>query len=286
MPVAASHPPPEQLAAYADHTLSTADRDALERHLAGCAECRDVIFETIAFLRAEQQRAGRPSRPFRLGWVIAWGSLAAAAVLGLAIRTIRPQLFSIAPTSQPTIETVVGVVTQEPTRPVEGRLGPPFPYAPPPSVTRGVVQSGVSAALTIVIQNMEHRIGTDDSADLRWSLGVALLAARQFDRAIQVLEVGAQRWPDAAPLHNVLSTAYLARFKETNNGGDLQRSLAEADRALHNEPTSLDAMFNRALALEYLGRRGDARGVWQSLLQRESDAGWRGEVERHLTAIP
>src|SRR5215471_6052156 len=39
-------PGPEQLAAYVDGMLAPADRTDLDRHLAGCADCREVVGDT------------------------------------------------------------------------------------------------------------------------------------------------------------------------------------------------------------------------------------------------
>src|SRR5262249_30119917 len=50
-------PDVETLAGYVDGMLADADRQAVERHLVGCADCRDVVVDTAAFVSDERARA-------------------------------------------------------------------------------------------------------------------------------------------------------------------------------------------------------------------------------------
>jgi hypothetical protein len=54
-PGPARHPDAERLAEYADGLLAAGARDAIERHLAACDDCRSVVTDTIVFL---QPRSG------------------------------------------------------------------------------------------------------------------------------------------------------------------------------------------------------------------------------------
>lgn len=62
-------------------------------------------------------------------------------------------------------------------------------------------------------------------------------------------------------------------------------ALAAADRALAVEPDRAEALFNRALVLERLGLRIDARAAWSRYLAIDSKAGWADEARAHLGAL-
>jgi CHAT domain-containing protein/tetratricopeptide (TPR) repeat protein len=62
-------------------------------------------------------------------------------------------------------------------------------------------------------------------------------------------------------------------------------ALAAADRALAMEPDHAEALFNRALVLEHLGLRADAREAWSRYLAIEAESGWSGEARAHLRTL-
>ena len=72
-----------EMAAYVDRRLGPADRERVEAHLAGCAECRHEMLEVRGLLR-------HAARPRRL--IVAASLLAAAAALVLFVRpaTLAP----------------------------------------------------------------------------------------------------------------------------------------------------------------------------------------------------
>lgn len=70
-----------ELARYLDRTLSAADRDRVEEHLASCATCRELTVESQRVLRSVR-------RPRRL---VAAGGLAAAAAIIIVIGRVDPR---------------------------------------------------------------------------------------------------------------------------------------------------------------------------------------------------
>ncbi len=66
-----------EMAAYLDRRLSATDRDRVEGHLAGCADCREELLQVRSLLR-------RAARPRRL--IVGASLLAAAATLVLIVR--------------------------------------------------------------------------------------------------------------------------------------------------------------------------------------------------------
>jgi Putative zinc-finger len=81
---------PELIAAYYDGSLVASERDVLEAHFADCARCQLQLAAIVrADPRASDAAAERVAR-LRSRWQIAIPALAAAAVLIVVLRTMRP----------------------------------------------------------------------------------------------------------------------------------------------------------------------------------------------------
>lgn len=288
------HPDAERLSEYADDVLELEARAEVEQHLADCGECRAVLAETMAFLHAHPTTdagttAGR-ILPFRARrwWAGVAAGLAAAAGLVLAVRVLQPEWVSgLFPSrsDRPELQELIAAVADEPRRPVEARLTGGFRYAPPPSVMRGPADGRVSAEVLIAAATLEQHAAADPSPAMEAALGVALLVQGDFDRAIDALERAVGRQPERAHFQNDLAAAYLERARTQNRADDLPRADAAAGRAIQLSPAMAEAWFNRALALEALGRREDAARAWQEAIQYQQDPLWRDEARSHLDAL-
>jgi predicted anti-sigma-YlaC factor YlaD len=71
-----------ELAAYLDQHTADPDRERIESHLAGCADCRAELAEADLLLR----RAGRPRRVFA-------GVLAVVGMAAAVLLVVQPALF-------------------------------------------------------------------------------------------------------------------------------------------------------------------------------------------------
>src|SRR3954454_18237479 len=118
---AGEHMNDTELAAYLDRRLTGPERERIESHLAGCAECRHDLLETRQLMR----RARRP-RTLAIG-----GFLAAAAALVLVIRpTVEHQRPGAGPLVRASAE-VGAIVAYGPIGEISA--GPPiFAWAPEP----------------------------------------------------------------------------------------------------------------------------------------------------------
>lgn len=114
--------------------------------------------------------------------------------------------------------------------------------------------------------------------------GVAQVLLGDYDAGIAALEEALASSPNAARIHSDLAAAYLARAQPFDREEDASRALTEADRALQLDPTVIEAVFNRGLALEQLGRRQEAATVWRDLIARDRSE-WRLEAERRLRDV-
>jgi hypothetical protein len=94
-------PTAELLAVLVDGCASEEERDRLFGHLALCERCRQI------YLLAHELRAEEPAQKNQRGWYIAGGSLAAVALLVLAVKlamppAVPPQQIAQAPVQQQT----------------------------------------------------------------------------------------------------------------------------------------------------------------------------------------
>lgn len=82
-----------------------------------------------------------------------------------------------------------------------------------------------------------------------------------------------------------LSGALLIRGIQRNDAGDLERALANADSALRAPDSLPEALHNRALALELLGRSAEAATAWEACAANETDPRWREEALRRRAGL-
>ena len=266
------HPDPERLASYIERSLPPAQRSEVEAHLADCEDCRRVVMDSADLLADEQKRSRK-----QLAYPLA--GLAAAAVLIVGLWTIQRD--RLQPATPPQLDGLVAAFAGEPTRPVEGRLSVPFAWAPAPAVTRGTSDAGLDPDIRIAVAEAELAVRNDDSATARWTLGLARLAGRDFDGAVEALEQAVKADGSSSRLQSDLAAAYLARLKSTGPSEDAARALAAADRALRIDARLPEALFNRGLALEVV-RPEEAPAAWQAVVAQDGASPWGKEAAARL----
>src|SRR5947209_570682 len=73
----------------------------------------------------------------------------------------------------------------------------------------------------------------------------------------------------------------VAQFQLQNH----EAAIMSFSRALEINPGYAEALFNRALAEESAIRYPEARRDWEQFLNVTTDANWKAEAERHLSAL-
>lgn len=116
--------------------------------------------------------------------------------------------------------------------------------------------------------------------DLVWSdtAGIPL------DRSISSLQTAARVSDRPGAALADLAAAHLVRAGRTQNVRDLLEAIDVAERSLAAEPRNPAALFNLALALEWLGVDGQAQVAWRDFLATDSTSGWADEARGHLRA--
>ncbi len=203
-----------------------------------------------------------PSRRWYEVSLIAIGVLAAVAI-------VRPYRTSRKGTEMSV--AALAAAAREDARSVEPRLSGGFPWAPFRPPAKKADDAGSTPAPTRgAATASEQHVG-----------GVAELLGGGDRRAVEMLSAAtvstsdAGTWSDLAAAYYVTSIRYAAPEL-------LADALAAADKALASDDRFTEALFNRALVIERLGLRDDAREAWKRFLAADSTSGWAVEAREHL----
>src|ERR1700726_1068535 len=168
-------------------------------------------------------------------------------------------------------------------RPTEARLvGFPFgPFDP-----RSRRQSN-STAIRSAAGEIRKRLGKAPNAEAFRDAAAVEMVFERPDRAVQLLQQAISLAPNDSSILTDLGAAYLARAIDARGqqASDLVSSLAASERALTLSPRRRETLFNRALALEKLFLRMQARKAWQLFQQVEHEPAWRREASRHVVNL-
>jgi tetratricopeptide (TPR) repeat protein len=219
--------------------------------------------------------SGRRARSDSRWWLGAVAAAVIIAVIAVPLLSRRndpiARLIALAPASA---------------RIVEPRLSGGFAWAP----YRGPMRSADSAAdaerlkLGGAAGDAIARAQRDDSEHAQHAAGVALVLVDQPAAAIDRLRVAAEQSPNDVHVWSDLAAARYAASVQLQRPSLLPEALAAADHAVRIDPKSAEALFNRALILDHLGKTTDARSAWLRYLQIDSSSSWATEARSHLAA--
>ncbi len=263
------------LAEYIDGGLEPRERAQVEEHLADCGECYENFAETVRIggTTAVSVASVAPARPRR---ALIYG-LGAAAVIGAVALSLGPSLTRELIGRRTFGHLIQAVGTN---RFAEARVSEEFSWGPRPSALRGGAESaalGGAAAADLA----ELAIKAPTAGSLRRS-GVAAMAEGRIDDAISALTRALEADPSRVDSALALSAALIERFRTAGSTGDLERSLSYSTRSSSETPA---LVFNRALALELLGRRDESLVEWKKYVVLEQDDRWRAEGQAHIERL-
>lgn len=270
---------PEVLSAFVAGTLSKEELKDVKEHLLTCEDCRFIVREAA---RADREYGERREtamiRPHRVSpW---WLAAAAAAVIGVVSIGVWPRL-----TGNRGIATLVAATPRD-GRYLEPRLSGGFPWAPLRSMTRGGSPStnpGQMKLIGAAGEVLEKSAG-DASPDAQHAVAIANLVAGRSREAVRGLSAivrsnaDAKRWSDLAAARYMLAV-------QTTDAAQLAQALEACDAALRLDPDFPEALFNRALVVERLGARQQARAAWERYLKVDADGPWADEARKHLKEL-
>jgi Tfp pilus assembly protein PilF len=283
------HPGLESIAAYLDGRLKDSERARITEHLAACDDCY-MLFTESALTRVDVETPSESIldsiRAWFIGPRLAWSAAGAVVATAAALLlVIVPGLR--APSIEPDVRTLAQALATAGERPVEGRLSGGFVYRP----LRGPSRTGLSTIRTlppdvrIAVARSEKALATRRTAEALHTFGVANIVVGDFDRAIPLLEQAVDRGSSGTDTLSDLAAAYLARGARDSSRQDFEKARAAADRAIQSDRGSLEALFNRALAIEQLSTPFEAVAAWREYLRVDDRSGWASEARQHLQAL-
>jgi len=172
---------------------------------------------------------------------------------------------------------------------IEARLSGGFDWAPLPRKAIGLPKTVQSAPAPRV--RGERRtlasftLGPSD-ADQRAGAMATLLFGDRRGAAIARFEQLAAEHPQEPQIRSDLSAARYEAGVTTGDASLIAAALADADAALELDPSLPEALFNRAVAIEYLGIRDEARKAWRRYLAIDSSSDWAAEAQERIRRIP
>lgn len=270
---------PEVLAAFVAGTLSEEELEMTAAHLRTCEDCRFIAGEASRADRKADLAMGKAPRKISPWWLAA----AAATLLGLLYAGL---VWRGSSSERSPIAVLVDAAPRD-GRYLEPRLSGGFPWAPLRSVRRDDAQPLDAGQLKLVGAAgavLEKNAG-DPSPHARHAVAVAHLVAGRARDAVRLLTALTRSKPDDSSSLNDLATARYALAMQTNDAGQLAEALAAVDAAIRIDPKAPEALFNRALIVERLGPRKQARAAWQVYLEIDPDSAWAGEARQHLNRL-
>ena len=271
-------PPDIALASFVDGALTADARAVVVTHVAGCDDCREVVATAAAALLAHP--------PAVAPWFRRRG-----VVAGLAAGLAASLLLMLVPRDPATPDTWAGVAAAVgDARTVEARLSDQRDYLAPASPTRSAAPASGAAAnfeLEAIVGRLQEQADREPTTGSLHAFGVAALVFGRTDDAVRALSDAAAGGTGGARVLSDLAAAYATRAArsagEASRTEDWARALDAAERARALDDSLAPAWFNRALALDGLGRRADARQAWQAYAARFTTSdGWRAEALRRM----
>src|ERR1051325_8670435 len=264
-------PDPEALAAFLAGNTLPPERTWIEEHLLVCDDCLWKL-HVAAQLERTHVRATIPAPRRRIG--SSWWPLAAAASAVVALLPLTS-----GPRRTPERPYVAQLVRATPltSRFLEPRITGGFPWAPL-GARRGDDALDVGAMKLVgAAASVLEQTATNNSTEAKHARALAhLLAGRSKEAATLLTDLVKDR--NDARFWSDLASARYTESVRTDAVGLLAQALAAADTALRLDPRMEEALFNRALLVERLGARAQARAAWERYLVRDPDSAWAREA--------
>jgi CHAT domain-containing protein len=282
-------PSDETLAAYIDGRLDEETRKRVVEHMAECPECFDSVLGTNEALTSTTTSAKATSDGFR-NW--RRYALAAAIILSAVPGYILYQRVWINRDWYPSLRDAAPEH-----RNIEARLTG-FPHHPLKPNFRSANKDDDTGNWKVlgVAAEIKDAAKAHPTVNNLHALGVSYLLAGKSSDAVQKLELAieedahelapirAVEKTNNARLLNDLAAAYLASAKDDQRPALLVKAIECAERAWDIGRTP-EAAWNRALALEALGARDQARGAWLEYLHIDPHSQWSAEASGHLAKL-
>jgi tetratricopeptide (TPR) repeat protein len=304
-------PPEAEILKYKENHLPTKARARLEQHFTTCQDCRELLVLLVRFpeeeiaqqpplsdaelqqqtarvlqfieaadrRKAERASASQPVPALRPGWAFRYRApLVAASVIicALVIGNIY-WMTRNEPATDSARHALVLAMKDE--RRSAARLSGGFDYSPHAS-TRGLSDSP-DFHLKLAVSQLQSAESDNAPVDMRQMLARAHLAFDRPEHARRAQAILESLMGHGVQTAEVLNDLGVAQFQLQS----YDAAIGNFSRALEINPAYTEALFNRALAKESAVRYPEAKHDWEQFLNSTTDANWKAEAERHLTAL-
>jgi CHAT domain-containing protein len=171
---------------------------------------------------------------------------------------------------------------------IEPRLSGEVAWAPFHSAERPAAATREAASGAGVFRGDLETIGpapAEAMPETQHTAGVMHLLSGRTREAMAALSAAAEALNEPAAW-NDLAVAYHEAALRYDAPQLLADAVTAADRALSLDPTFEEALFNRALMIERLGLRTDARKAWSRYLAIDTTSQWVAEAQAHFGRLP
>jgi tetratricopeptide (TPR) repeat protein len=262
-----SCPPASELGSFVEGTLDRDTRAEIARHVAECSQCVFVASETARFLANEAKVDPRPgvrTASFRWRWS------AAAALAGISLAALIWQAIPRDP-----LRRLRALAARSDRRETEGHLHD-FPHA---RFDAARADAGRRVSLEDRAELERLMNSTRENPETLHARGVAALLSGDAPAGVIALRASATKNPKNASTWSDLAAANIALRS-------YPEAVAAADRAIALDSQLAAAHFNRALALDRMGRPAAAALAYRLARQTEDDPRWRLEIDERLSRLP
>jgi tetratricopeptide (TPR) repeat protein len=258
------------LASFIDGKLAANEHAVVANHIVSCRDC----YETFAGVVSMEEPVPLPLRFFSVRRFPTILPIAAATLVGAFLSIFVAYEIR---KSDPLLQPIVTAAANLSQRPIEPRVHG-LPDQKWESVRgRHAIEDPSMTRLRQVALGVAYREGNDPKT--LHARGVAELLLGRKEEAIRDLTAAANAKPHNAVYWSDLAAAYL---EGGSNGPAPAAALRAADRALSIDSDLQDAAFNRALALEKLGREAAAIEAYERYLRKDSTSQFAREAARSL----
>nr|MCU0240612.1 tetratricopeptide repeat protein [Pyrinomonadaceae bacterium] len=164
-------------------------------------------------------------------------------------------------------------------RPNEARISD-FDYAPL-NITRGGNEENTNKnKLEEIKLERLKAVNSNPNAKNYHSLGVFYLTQRNYKEAIENLEKAVKLDDKNSKYHNDLGTAYFefGKLEKENKLLNIAKANESFSKAFEQNPNSLEALFNKSLALQELNLPRQAKESWELYLGKDASSKWADEA--------
>lgn len=171
-------------------------------------------------------------------------------------------------------------------RPTEARITG-FDYAPKSEGTRGNNDKNQDLNFVSAKSRATEAVLKNETAENLHQLGRVYLAEKNFDEAIKQFEKAIKLNPNLAKLHNDLGAALMEKAKQKEEGKLelFAKANEEIEKSIELDKNLTAAYFNRALVIESLNLRHQAKEAWENYLKLDSSSQWADEAREHLQKL-